>query len=737
MTKTCFLCKSSEDDELLYGKFYTKYRISVHYYCLLLSSNLVQNGVNDEVGIFGFLEADIRKENQRTKSCRCYICKGMHANIFCCAKKCLRTFHTVCGIKNRCLAHFTDTFQSWCSVHVPLRADRDPHSAEEPCAICYEEMGLYDRITSIRAPCCKNGWFHQQCVARFAQTAGYFFKCPLCNNVDTFTQEIPLRGVYVPERDAAWELEPNAFQDQLVRPSACDAEKCRCKNGRETDNRKWNLLICGSCGATCRHRKCMESTGSHTYVCQSCRPITGEVVSRLTVDDQDDESDAEDSEDDQNEASSTISSSSSSDDVKQDRAVRKDASHGSEESGCHCSGSDESIVNVRRTKRTRLAIQSESSDSDQSDTSSIVMRRSLMRNTGKRVRRIISEESEATSDKEDSDVATTMLSEEDAINGAPSMSNVEKSAVGQLDENSNTSGTSSLSVGRTHTIRSMSASARTLLDSSNESDNDEKCKEQSRDRRKKSKPSLLECSTVDEKSLPTMSEDRVKCREQPKRTWSSVDDDCTDSTDDILLIKRRRVTNLSSSSEENTDPMERLGEKMRLTEILHTSPESTKNELNSSNEENIHPYGDEEIKKHSNHTTPPPPALGHGFDKSKEKASGKCRGQQSILKFFTNSPRNTPQKLTSSDTDSPMSCSSSVLSRQSDDTNKDAASSKQAKVEGSKSLTESEKKSSRRSKEADAAERSNGSRKASRRKRKQLAVKEQGQANLLHFFNRC
>ncbi|KFB37332.1 AGAP002929-PA-like protein [Anopheles sinensis] len=705
MTKTCFLCKSSEDDELLYGKFYTKYRISVHYYCLLLSSNLVQNGVNDEVGIFGFLEADIRKENQRTKSCRCYICKQMHANIFCCAKKCLRTFHTVCGIKNRCLAHFTDTFQSWCSVHVPLRADCNPHSAEEPCAICYEEMGPYDLITSIRAPCCKNSWFHQQCVARFAQTAGYFLKCPLCNNVDTFTQAIPLRGVYVPERDAAWELEPNAFQDQLVRPSACDAEECRCKHGRETDNRKWNLLICGSCGATCRHRKCMESTESHTYVCQSCRPITGEVVSRLPVDDQNgdnDESDAEDSEDDQDDASSTISSASSAVDVKQDRTLSKVASHGSEESGCHCSDSDDSVVNVRRTKRTRMAIQSDVSDSDQSDTSSVVMRRSLMRNTGKRVRRIISEESEETNGKEDSDVETAKPSGEDATNDAPSMSSTEKSVVGQLDENSNSSGTSSLSVGHTRTIRSK---GRNLLDSSNESDNDDKRKVQSPSRRKKSKPSPLVSSTLDEKSLPSKSEDVANCGEHPKRTRSLVDDDhnCTDSSDDIPLIKRRRVPNFSTSSEENTECR-------------------PKDELNSSNEENIRPSGTTKVKT-PNHTTPPPAAFVPDLDKSEEKASGKCRLQQSILKFFTNSPRNTPPKLTSSDTDSPTSSSSTVLSRQGCDINKEAASSSETRAKSSKSLTDSEKKFSRRSKEAEAAERPNGSRKASRRNRKQIAVK--------------
>ena len=36
-------------------------------------------------------------------------------------------------------------------------------------------------------------------------------------------------------RDAAWEQEPNAFQELLERYSRCDAEKCLCPQGREHD----------------------------------------------------------------------------------------------------------------------------------------------------------------------------------------------------------------------------------------------------------------------------------------------------------------------------------------------------------------------------------------------------------------------------------------------------------------------------------------------------------------------
>ncbi|XP_050068693.1 dentin sialophosphoprotein-like [Anopheles maculipalpis] len=387
MGKTCFLCKSSVDDELLFGRFYSKWKLTVHYYCLLLSSNLVQRGSNDTVGIFGFLESDIRKENERTKKCRCYICKNMHANVSCCSKKCLRTFHTVCGITNGCLSHYTDTYQSWCAEHVPLEPDTDPHSPEDACSICYDEMGQYDLITSIKAPCCRNGWFHQRCLAQYAESAGYFFKCPLCKNEEKFVAEVPLRGVFVPERDAAWELEPNAFQEQLLRPTVCDAEDCKCQAGRTLDDRQWPLVICGSCGSTCRHRQCMDQTaegGSQIYLCQLCRPIVGEHVSMLIGDTSDDSSD-----DDTSSTSTSVSLPGTF------RNKRMSKVSGSGESGVHCSSSDEPLINIRRKGHSSARrISDDSEDSDRSDGSSIQIRRFVRQNTGKRVRRLLSDGSD-------------------------------------------------------------------------------------------------------------------------------------------------------------------------------------------------------------------------------------------------------------------------------------------------------------------------------------------------------
>uniref|UniRef100_A0A182STD4 PHD-type domain-containing protein n=1 Tax=Anopheles maculatus TaxID=74869 RepID=A0A182STD4_9DIPT len=393
MAKTCFLCKSSVDNELLFGRFYSKWKLTVHYYCL--------RGSNDTVGIFGFLESDIRKENERTKKCRCYICKHMHANVSCCSKKCLRTFHTVCGIMNGCLSHYTDTYQSWCSAHVPLEPDSDPHSPEEACSICYDEMGQYDLITSIKAPCCRNGWFHQRCLAQYAESAGYFFKCPLCKNEDKFVAEVPRRGVFVPERDAAWELEPNAFQEQLQRPTACDAEDCKCEQGRTIDSRQWQLVICGSCGSTCRHRQCMEQTaeGPQAYLCQLCRPIVGERLSLL-----ENLVDSSDCSDDDTASRSTSVSLS-----RTFRSKYLSATSGSGESGVHCSSSDEPFANIRRLAHSSGSRLTDGSDSDRSDGSSIQVRRFVRQNTGKRVRRLLSDGSDDAKRSEDTHHSTDTL----------------------------------------------------------------------------------------------------------------------------------------------------------------------------------------------------------------------------------------------------------------------------------------------------------------------------------------
>ena len=68
-----------------------------------------------------------------------------------------------------------------------------------------------------------------------ASSAGYFFKCPMCNNKEDFESEMKRFGVYIPEQDASWEREGNIFDGIYQRHGTCDAEKCICPEGREFD----------------------------------------------------------------------------------------------------------------------------------------------------------------------------------------------------------------------------------------------------------------------------------------------------------------------------------------------------------------------------------------------------------------------------------------------------------------------------------------------------------------------
>ncbi|XP_050691304.1 uncharacterized protein LOC126982975 [Eriocheir sinensis] len=57
----CCFCGSAEDDELMLGKMFVLRKFRMHYFCLLFASGLPQNGDDDE-GILGFLEEDIKAE---------------------------------------------------------------------------------------------------------------------------------------------------------------------------------------------------------------------------------------------------------------------------------------------------------------------------------------------------------------------------------------------------------------------------------------------------------------------------------------------------------------------------------------------------------------------------------------------------------------------------------------------------------------------------------------------------
>uniref|UniRef100_A0A8B9TMT8 PHF7/G2E3-like PHD zinc finger domain-containing protein n=1 Tax=Anas platyrhynchos TaxID=8839 RepID=A0A8B9TMT8_ANAPL len=122
------------------------------------------------------------------------------------------------------------------------RADDNPEVFGETCqqdGLCIHENCLVSR-QGVQPP----GFFgflfpdiHQelQRVAQKSQalsSALHHFRCPLCQDVQTFQEEMFRLGIKIPDRDAAWE-EDGAFEEHYQRHRSCDASQCLCPVGRE------------------------------------------------------------------------------------------------------------------------------------------------------------------------------------------------------------------------------------------------------------------------------------------------------------------------------------------------------------------------------------------------------------------------------------------------------------------------------------------------------------------------
>ncbi|KAF3429958.1 hypothetical protein E2986_01232 [Frieseomelitta varia] len=282
--RVCCFCGLSQNNELEFGKFYEDGEILTHYYCLLLSSNMQQRGKDDQ-GILGFLKTDIKKEILRGKRLVCSYCKKPGATLGCCNVKCKKIFHYPCGLRAGTLNQFFGQFRSYCIKHRPkqkidiqVKAEL-AKTKEVVCCICYEEVDPYDTVGTMWAPCCKkNTWFHRKCVQQLAMSAGYFFKCPLCNDKRSFQKAMLEFGIFIPSQDASWELVPNAFQELLYRHDQCDASICLCPKGRKytSFNAKWELALCRICGSQGIHMACGQLKWANPiWECKECISILG------------------------------------------------------------------------------------------------------------------------------------------------------------------------------------------------------------------------------------------------------------------------------------------------------------------------------------------------------------------------------------------------------------------------------------------------------------------------------
>ncbi|KAM5235719.1 G2/M phase-specific E3 ubiquitin-protein ligase [Ctenodactylus gundi] len=275
----CVFCRKSEDCPNKYGEKKTKekWNLTVHYYCLLMSSGIWQRGKEEE-GVYGFLKEDIRKEVNRASKLKCCVCKKNGASIGCVAPRCKRSYHFPCGLQRECIFQFTGNFASFCWKHRPVQINSCSNYRDSlPCTICLEYVAPVPTYSVLRSPCCKNAWFHRDCVQVQAINAGvFFFRCTICNNSDIFQKEMLRMGIHIPEKDASWELEENAYQELLEHYEHCDVRRCRCKEGRDYNvpDSKWEIKRCQCCGSRGTHLACSSlSSCEQNWECVECRGI--------------------------------------------------------------------------------------------------------------------------------------------------------------------------------------------------------------------------------------------------------------------------------------------------------------------------------------------------------------------------------------------------------------------------------------------------------------------------------
>ncbi|CAG7824643.1 unnamed protein product [Allacma fusca] len=273
----CVFCKKFELNELEWGVMYQLDDIVVHYFCLLFCAALKQEG-QDHEGILGFLPADIKKEVRRGEKLKCKYCKIKGATLGCAVAKCKCSFHFTCGIPKGTLHHFSGSFDSYCGVHKPKVTIPVPKEMWT-CGICF--VDVEESENPVWPPCCKNIIYHRLCMQKYASTSGsYFFSCPHCKNGDTFVEAMKKSGVYVPERDAQWELEPGAFAELAQAYTHCDAKQCFCQHGREYEkasSSRWRMVRCDFCGSAAIHAFCGELRDETTaWKCPGCSRVVSQ-----------------------------------------------------------------------------------------------------------------------------------------------------------------------------------------------------------------------------------------------------------------------------------------------------------------------------------------------------------------------------------------------------------------------------------------------------------------------------
>lgn len=229
--------------------------------------------------IGNFLESHVKKEIKRAKKLECFYCKQLGANIDCCYENCGKSFHVPCAVREHCLFEFIDKYPSFCHKHSVLqiakteRFPNEKHSANEICCICKDEMNKYHPIESFQLT--QNDWCHKLCMMQYAQASAVHFKCPLNHlDVDTFKNVAVRRGIFIPDSDAAWEMNPNYFVGLTERPKMCAAatnKDCQHPDGPVFVELS-DIVKCNCCGDSL-HDMCIIKVRLYeeeSFYCDTC-----------------------------------------------------------------------------------------------------------------------------------------------------------------------------------------------------------------------------------------------------------------------------------------------------------------------------------------------------------------------------------------------------------------------------------------------------------------------------------
>lgn len=94
---------------------------------------------------------------------------------------------------------------------------------------------------------------------------------------------------FIPSSDASWELEPNAFADQLQRAQDCTAPQCRLRRST-TRVGGADLLYCIMCGSNPMHACCTDEKAT-TYRCADCIVVAPSIPAGAAADSDEEEAD--------------------------------------------------------------------------------------------------------------------------------------------------------------------------------------------------------------------------------------------------------------------------------------------------------------------------------------------------------------------------------------------------------------------------------------------------------------